>query len=212
MRKLQSPTSPTSAALFSLLCWSTAVLHSELWVRVQSFPYCLKLVKDQQGWSSRGRACSCWQKTEPPEIFLQLCWVSSPIAFIVPYAWASKISNIIPCQMLRKYTCTIRECDIYNRDWQRKITSWHNNIMATCLLLTPSAHSREDVLPAYTLGKVILHLCFDRKLSEPDNVHLAFDYITHWSLRKPQLPLPVTAWLSYMIHPLELFMTVHTRS
>jgi len=58
----------------------------------------------------------------------------------------------------------------------------------------------------------MLHFRFDRNFSESDNVHLAFDYITHWSLRKPQLHLPVAAWLSYAIHPLALFTAVYTRS
>lgn len=81
----------------------------------------------------------------------QICKVLAVLlgpALSVPYASASQIIKPAPHQTQQKQIY-LEVSDIYIREWQRKNSSCHNNIIESCLLLIPSADCREDVLPVW---------------------------------------------------------------
>lgn len=75
------------------------------------------------------------------------CWLRPSIlqahavlALDVPCARASSTNNFIACWS--QQTRTLREHDIYIREWHRKIASCHNSIIETCPLLPPFTGER----------------------------------------------------------------------
>lgn len=78
--------------LFSTLHWRRAGLHSDLWVHVSVIPTLLRISSStyfQHQWS-----CSCRQRPETPESFLQLCWVHAAAALTLSHAQAWQDSQL----------------------------------------------------------------------------------------------------------------------